>query len=155
MPLNQIYRIAKHHSDTCISKGKTHKDILGIPKQTQQWYVTMTANNLPNKVHSFNGETLIKYKQWRDDMEQVGDHVGHDDERMKRLTIDTLRGLASKNFHKYLKTNRNITWPQIRAVMNNKYCERADMEYPKQQLKGLKQHLGETRNVSRQTARPL
>ena len=76
-------------------------------------------------------------------MDQVGDHVDHDDERMKRLTIDTLRGLASKIFHKYLETNRNPTWAQIKAVMNNKYCDRADIEYAKQQLKGLKQHSGE------------
>ena len=61
-------------------------------------------------------------------MDQVGDHVDHDDERIKRLTIDTLRGLAPKFFPKYLETNRNPTWPQIKAVMNNTYCDRADMD---------------------------
>ena len=43
----------------------------------------LTANNLPNRVHTFNGESHIKYKQWRDDMDQVGDHVDHDDERIE------------------------------------------------------------------------
>ena len=103
----------------------------------------LTANNLPSKVRQFTGESHKQFRQWLKDMDRVGDHVRHDLERMKRLTIDTLKGHAAEYFHRFLRERPNPTWEEIKEIMCGRYYDLADREYAKQQLKTVKQHSGE------------
>ena len=80
-----------------------------ITSTLRQIHIELTSNNLPNKVHPFSGETHKHFRQWLKDMDRVGDHIRHDPERMKRLTIDTLKGHAAEYFHRYLKENADPT----------------------------------------------
>ena len=121
-----------------------HEPIHLLTHSLRRIEMELTASNLPNKVHNYSGESHKQFKLWLRDMDRVGDHVRHDPERMKRLTIDTLKGHAGEFFHRFLRNRPSPTWEEIREVLKEKYYDQVDLEYSKKQLKCIKQHSGKS-----------
>ena len=93
---------------------------------------------------SLTGEGGRNLKVWIKDMEKVGMTINRDDERMKVLAIQTLKGSAAKFVSRALCQNPQITWPALIQQLRNRFSDTLDVQLAMQCLRRLTQNTGES-----------
>lgn len=104
----------------------------------------LRIKSLATQVKSFSGEGARNLRTWMRDMAQVGLTVNNDDEKLKVLAIQTLRGPAAEFYSRLLRRNPAITWAAVLAALRERFSDLTDVQYALQRLKRVKQNAGES-----------
>ena len=99
----------------------------------------LKATELIDGIRRFDGECHMKFQDWLADMERCHAVVGDDDERMRNLTLRSLRGAAAEFATRGVKENPTATWEEIKTTMEARYSDLSDAQYSKQTLRKLQQ----------------
>ena len=104
----------------------------------------LRLQSLAKQVQPFNGESSRSLRNWMRDMTKIGLTVGSDDEKMKILSLQTLKGGAAEYYSRLLRTNPQITWTEIVNALRARFSDQADQQLAAQKLKRVKQKSGES-----------
>ena len=110
----------------------------------RQLQLEMRTQGLVNQIRPATGESYRIFRGWLKDMERCGAAVQFDDEKMKNLSLQTLKGAAAEFCARQCRQNPQITWPQLLELMRARFSDLADQQFAKQKLKKIRQSDGET-----------
>ena len=110
----------------------------------RQLQLEMRTQGLVNQIRPATGESYRIFRGWLKDMDRCGAAVQFDDEKMKNLALQTLKGAAAEFCARQCRQNPQITWPQLLDLMRARFSDLADQQFAKQKLKKIRQSDGET-----------
>ena len=99
---------------------------------------------LSSQVKQFTGEGGRNLRAWMRDMTKVGLTLGNDQEKMKVLALQTLKGPAADFYSRLLRQRPQATWAEILQALKSRFSDQTDEQFAQQRLKRLKQNTGES-----------
>ena len=105
----------------------------------------LQTQGLSNQIKQFSVEGNSRnFRTWIRDMQKVGVTLNNDDERMKILTIMTLKGPAEEFVSRQLRQNPQMMWANLLTAMKNRFADLSDAQFPRLKFKRVKQNAGES-----------
>lgn len=104
----------------------------------------MRASTLAKQIRDFNGEGCKRYRDWRTDINRVGQALNANDERFKTLAFQSLKGNAGEFLGRHIRQNPNNTWAQILEALNAQFLDDGESHLASQKLRKLSQRTGES-----------
>lgn len=104
----------------------------------------MRLQGLVALITPFEGESARNFRLWLRDMEKVGMSVGNDDDRLKVLAIQTLKGPAAQFVSRTLRSNPTMAWPQLKQALLSRFSDISDTQVALQSLKRATQRQDES-----------
>ncbi len=105
------------------------------------------ALGLVSKIKTFAGlpekNVSEKFRAWLKDMNRVCRALNASPDRVRATALSSLSGAAAEHLSRFLTSNPQAGWPQIRATLAAKYLEESDMQMAQRNLHALKQQQNE------------
>ena len=109
-----------------------------------QLQMELRASRLGKRVSDFSGESPKKFREWISDIERVGRALNADDNTMKALCLESVKGTAAEFFSRITTANPQATWREIRNLLHEQYSDTNDTHLATQRLRRVRQKRGET-----------
>ena len=103
----------------------------------------MRAQSMSKQIRDFSGEGSRRFREWLKDIERVGAALGADDERLKILALQSMKGIAGDYFARLLKIEPQPNWAALKRALSANFSEESDALIANQKLHTMKQSKGE------------
>ena len=110
-----------------------------VAKGMEDIMLELRMQGCSTHIRSFGGESSEKFQSWLQDIERNLALVGHDDARARALVLQTLTGPAADFATREIKQNPDITWAELKALLDARYNDMADLAYARQKLRRMAQ----------------
>ena len=112
-----------------------------------QLQMELRAGRLGKRVPDYNGDGSKRFREWLSDIERVGVALNADDNTMKALCFESLKGPAAEHFSRIDRNFPGAPWPQIRQALTSQYSDISDVHMALQRLRKIKQRKGNRFNA--------
>ena len=97
-----------------------------------------------SNIRPFGGENSQTFQNWAQDIERNLSQLGHDDSRARTLALKTLTGPAADYATREIQDRPNISWLELKARLNKRYNDLADVLFSRQKLRQVVQSRSES-----------
>ena len=97
-----------------------------------------------NHIQPFDGSDPKAFRPWVKEINKYCAIVSADEDRKKRVTFGTSRGVVSSFIERFLRDNQNVTYRDLVAELTSRFSDVADSHSALQILRKIKQNRSET-----------
>ena len=118
--------------------------LAAIGSTVQSLLLEWRLQGLSAQVKPFSGESAKNLRSWLRDMARIGLTLHNDDEKLKVLAVQTLKGSASDFVSRILRANPGTSWDHLRTQIVNRFSDLSDSQYALVTLRRLRQNPSES-----------